>query len=65
MYIYIIEACLIKTHTYLDETFVGWHDLIGDFGAVCSLTLADLFVDGARQVHQLLILLAIVLVHGV
>ena len=65
MYIYRIEACLIKTHTYLDETFVGWHDLIGDFGAIRSVALADLFVDCVRQEHQLLILLAIVIVHGV
>ena len=65
MYIYRIEAWLIKTHTYLDETFVGWHDLIGDLSAVCSLALADLFVDCVRQEHQLLILLAIVIVHGV
>ena len=70
MYETRIEAeCSIKAawplYTYLTELLVDWHDLVGDPGAVCFLTLANLVVDGARQVHQLLVLLAVVFFHGV
>ena len=60
-----IYACLIKAHTYLTELLVGRQDLICDPGAVCFLSFANLVVDSARQVHQLLILLAVVIFHCV